>query len=357
VNRLYTLLRIAVNAYWEYKPWWTPWRLTTSLDEIEIDRPIFILGVQGGGLTLLTRMLHRNPNVVTIGGGRTYWVGNNEMDKHYIGRLPDDFALRSPRYQSPTFKTHLTGDEEDHPVFGLERDWVYACEHFLDRYRKTEDDWTPEKETRLRRAIKESIRAYASDVETARFLDMSQTFSLKVPLLRKIFPDACFVVQSRNPYAVCVRAAKDFRYEWVRELEATDETRRLKLQLVSEHWRNTFACATEDLEDEDHAVFVRYEDLAANPEEELRRIAEAIDLTYDPDMIPREHHRFPLGAKEQHKWYPLRTDTNQKYLDKLDASTASVIEETVGEIAEPLGYRPPTDLGKGQFSQSSESTS
>lgn len=113
-------------------------------------------------------------------------MDNNEIDKYYIGRLSDDFALRSPRYQSPTFKTYLTGDEEDHPVFGLERDWVYACEHFLDRYRKTEDDWTPEKETRLRRAIKESIRAYAGDMESARFLDMSQFFSLKVPLIREI---------------------------------------------------------------------------------------------------------------------------------------------------------------------------
>jgi len=356
VNRLYTLFRVAVNAYWEYKPWWTPRRLTTSHDEIEIDRPIFILGVQGGGLTLLTRMLHRNPNVVTIGGGRAYWTGNNEMDKHYTGTLPDDFALRAPRYQSPTFKTHLTGDEEEHPVFGLERDWVYACEHFLDRYRKTEDDWTPEKDARLRKAIKESIRAYADDVETARFLDMSQSFSLKVPLIREIFPDAHFIVQTRNPYAVCVRAAQDFRYEWVRELEATEETRRLKLQLVSEHWRNTFACATEDLEKDDHAVFVRYEDLAANPEDELSRIAEAVELTYAPDMIPQEHHQLPIGAKERHKWFPIRTETNDKYLERLDASMASVIEESVGDIAGLLGYRSPTDLRGNRSSQSSEST-
>jgi hypothetical protein len=93
----------------------------TALDEIEIGRPILILGVQGGGLMLLTRMLHRNERVVTI-GGRGYWVGNNEIDKYYIRRLSDDFALRFPRYQSSTFKTHLTGNEENHPLFGLERD-------------------------------------------------------------------------------------------------------------------------------------------------------------------------------------------------------------------------------------------
>jgi len=341
MSKLRQLLRAAANVYWEYKPWWTPRRLTTSLDEIEIDRPIFILGVQGGGLTLLTRMIHRSEHIVTIGGGRAYWTGNNEMDKHYIGRLPDDFALRTPRYQSPTLKTHLTGDEEDHPVFGLERDWVYACNSLLDEYRKTEADWTAENEARLQRAVKESIRAYASDLDRARFLDMSQTFSLKVPLLREIFPDAHFIVQTRNPYAVCVRAAQDFRYEWVREMEASRETKILKLQIVSEHWRNTFSCAIEDLADHENAVWLRYKDLAQQPEDELRRVVEAIDIEYDPDMIPRESHQLPFGSSEPHKWFPIRTGRNDRYLQRLDADMASIIHENVSDIAEEFGYTNP----------------
>ena len=68
--------------------------------------------------------------------------------------------------------------------------------------------------------MKESISAYAPDTGQARFLDMSQTFSLKVPLLRRIFPDARFIFQTRNPYSVCLRAAQDFRYSWVRKFEA-----------------------------------------------------------------------------------------------------------------------------------------
>ncbi|WP_263784442.1 sulfotransferase family protein [Salinibacter grassmerensis] len=349
LERIRKGLHVAANVYWEYKPWWTPRRLTTSLDEIDIDRPIFILGVQGGGLTLLTRMIHRAEHIVTIGGGRAYWTGNNEMDKHYTGRLPDDFALRSPRYQSPTFKTHLTGEEDNHPVFGLERDWVYACDRLLDEYRKTEADWTAENEDRLRRAIKESIRAYASDVERARFLDMSQTFSLKVPLLREIFPDAHFVVQTRNPYAVCVRAAQDFRYEWVRELETARETKLLKLQITSEHWRNTFAYATGDLEGDEKATRLRYEDLVQDPEGELQRVLEAVDVPYDPNMIPRAHHCLPVGSSEPHKWFPIRGCTNDKYLQRLDANMASIIRDKVGGVAEAFGYHPPLDVaGEGR---------
>lgn len=336
MNKLNRLLQVAVNAYWEYKPWWTPRRLTTALDEITIDRPIFILGVQGGGLTLLTRMLHRNPTVVTIGGGRTYWVGNNEMDKQYIGELPEDFTMRSPKFQSPTFKTHMTGEETPHPTFGLERNWVYACDDLVGQYRKTEADWTREKERQLRRAIKESVRAYASDIRQARFLDMSQTFSLKVPLLRKIFPDAHFIVQARNPYATCFKEARDDSYKWRRE---TGLER--KLSIFAENWRNTYACATEDLTGYMHKTSVRYEDLARDPEGEVQRIAEDVDLTYDPDMVPRAHHRLPVGSSESHKWFPVRTGENAKYLNQLDARTASVIQKNVEEVAESFGYRAP----------------
>ena len=332
-DKFRTLFRVAVNAYWEYKPWWTPRCLTTALEEIEIDRPIFILGVQGGRLTLLARMLHRHPDVVTIGGGRTFWVGNNEMDKQYIGELPEDVTLRSPKYQSPTFKTHMTGEEKEHPVFGVERNWVYACDDLLDEYRKTKDDWTPETESQLRRASKESIRAYARDPGTARFLDMSQTFSVKVPLLRKIFPDARFVVQTRNPYATCIKEAEDTSYEWRRHT-SLDE----KLKIFSSHWRNTYRYAIGDLEGYEHRVIVRYEDLVEEPEGELRRVLEAIHLEYDPDMVPQAHHRLPYGASERHKWFPVRTGVNEKYLERLGPKMASTVQEHVEGVADELGY-------------------
>ncbi|WP_263784443.1 sulfotransferase family protein [Salinibacter grassmerensis] len=336
MNKLNRLLQVAVNAYWEYKPWWTPRRWAIALDEIDIDRPIFILGVQGGGLTLLTRMLHRNPNIVTIGGGRAYWVGNNEMDKQYTGELPEDFTLRSPKFQSPTFKTHMTGTEDAHPVFGRERNWVYACDDLLDQYRRTESDWSPDKEAQLRRAMKESIRAYALDIRRARFLDMSQTFSLKVPLLRKIFPDARFVVQTRDPYATCIKEARDDGYKWRRKTGLEQ-----KLTIFAEHWRNTYAYTMNDLKDHAHKITVRYEDLVQSPEDELRRIAEAIDLEYRPDMVPQDHHRLPFGSSESHKWFPVRTGVNEKHLSHLRPGAASVIQENVEDVAHSFGYRAP----------------
>jgi hypothetical protein len=230
----------------------------------------------------------------------------------------------------------MTGEEIEHPVFGRERNWVYACDDLLDQYRKTKADWTLDKAVRLRRAINESVRAYARDIETARFLDMSQTFSLKVPLLRKIFPDARFIVQTRNPYATCMKEACDDAYEWRRKTEL-----KRKLEIFAEHWRNTYACAVGDLKEHEHKITVRYEDFVEDPEHELRRIAEAVDLAYDPDMVPRAHHRLPFGSSESHKWYPVRTGANEKYLNRLSARTASVIQENVGDMARSFGYQSP----------------
>lgn len=184
---IHKLVHRGANAYWEYKPLWTPCRLTTSLRSISIDRPIFVVGVQGAGLTLLTRMLHRNTNVVTIGGGRAFWTGLNEMDKHCVRELPDALTMASPGFQAPTFKDHLSRCGEDHEVFGLMRSWTYATDALIDRYRKTEDDYTSNIDAVIRRRIKEALRAYATKLDRARFLDMSQTFSLKLPLLKKYF--------------------------------------------------------------------------------------------------------------------------------------------------------------------------
>ena len=334
MNKLKRLVQVAANAYWEYKPAWTPRRLTTALGDIEIDRPIFIVGVQGGGLTLLARMIHRKKNIVTIGGGRRFWVGNNEMDKQYIGQLPEDFTLRSPEYQSPTFKRHMTGCEYDHPVFGSSRNWTYACDDLVDQYRKTESDWTSEKEKALKRAMKESIRAYADNYDEARFLDMSQTFALKIPLLRKIFPDARFIVQARNPYAVCFKEARDTSYPWRREADM--ET---KLQIFAEHWANTYRYALQDLDGEDRKTVITFEELVRTPEETLRTVLDTAELTYQEDLLPREHHTFPLGASEQHKWFPIRSGGNQKYLDRLGPKARDIIESNVGSIANRLGYR------------------
>ncbi len=329
------LLRRGANIYWEYKPLWTPRRLTMPLNDIPIDRPIFALGVQGAGLTLLTRMLHRSERVVTIGGGRTFWTGLNEMDKHCIRELPDALTMSSPGFQSPTFKDHRSRCGDPHPVFGLMRSWTYATDELVDEYRKTEADWTPAIESQTRQRIRESLRAYASDLEQARFVDMSQTFSLKLPLLDAMFPDAKIVVQTRDPFVLCWREATHDNYQYWRKKPPFER----RLELAAQQWRNTYRTLSEDLEAlEKDAVTIKFEDLIADPERELRRATTHVQLDYHDDMIPQAHHTLPLGSGETSKWYPIRSDVNRKYEEKMTEEARSIVFRELDGIGERYGY-------------------
>jgi hypothetical protein len=329
------LLHRGANVYWEYKPLWTPRRLTTSLSDVPINRPIFLVGVQGAGLTLMTRMLHRNERVVTIGGGRAFWTGLNEMDKHCIRPLPNELTLSSPGFQAPTFKDHIGRCGEKHDVFGLERCWIYATDEMIDQYRKTEGDWDSRIESTMKKRIKESLRAYADDLQRARFLDMSQTFSLKLPLLHTIFPDAKIVVQTRDPYVMCWREATGEHGFWNREPPLQ---RRLKL--AAQHWRNTYRTLLEDLDAlGKDALTVKFENLIANPDRELRRAANHVQLDYHDDMVPRQHHTLPLGSGEAFKWYPIRSNVNQRYQEEMTQEARSIVARELDGIGEKYDYK------------------
>jgi len=187
------------RLYWASKVKWTPRRIWLRLEDISIDRPVFFVGTQGGGLTLVSRVLARHRDVVTVRGNYRNWAAGVEMHCAFTD-LPDAFALRSPGFW--TYRHYRFGPDQDHPQFGRGRSWVYATNALLGQYRKTAADYTPELAQVLQDTIRKCIRAYAVDVATARFVDKSQSYSLKVPLLKRCLPDAQFVVVIRNPYTV-----------------------------------------------------------------------------------------------------------------------------------------------------------
>ncbi len=334
---VHSINRLA-KLYWDYKRVWTPRRLYVPLKSIEIDRPVFLLGTQGGGLTLITRMMRRNPRVVMVGGGPTFWMGNDEMDKHYVRHetMPDDWMLRTPGHNN------LKGDEEEHPEFGLERNWLYATDELLPEYRRTKEDYTPQLENALRRRIQGSIRAYARDVHDARFLDMSQTYSLKVPLLRKCLKDPRFVLVVRNPYVMCWREVTkntESKYQFWNERPSRERA----LRLSAEHWRNTYQIALEDLQNRDDAMVVHFEKFIESPKVHLNKILDHVGLKLYPDMLPQPHHKAPWGGKSPQKWYPIRKTTNDKYLRSMEDWGVSIIEKEIGKLAKKFGYNVPDE--------------
>ena len=93
-----------------------------------------------------------------------------------------------------------------------------------------------------------------------------------------------------------------------------------------------------DLNDYEHKISVRYEDLVEWPESLLKHITGAGDLEHDPDMVPSVYHSISLGSGKRHKWFAIPEDTNERYLRQLDVDMASVIERVVENVATTFDY-------------------
>jgi hypothetical protein len=80
------------------------------VERIPLDRPIFVLGLQGGGTTLVTRCLLRHPSAVSMSGNSSYWVATDELGfvRNRMAALPQSLWGSSHR------------DDLAHPIFGTD---------------------------------------------------------------------------------------------------------------------------------------------------------------------------------------------------------------------------------------------
>ena len=80
-NKLLAKIEYAGYIYkrnnWIVDPRWL--RSDCFQEEFSLNSPVFLLGTQGGGLTLVSRMLRRNREVVSVTGNNGYWSGADEM--------------------------------------------------------------------------------------------------------------------------------------------------------------------------------------------------------------------------------------------------------------------------------------
>lgn len=297
-----------------------------AFNDAVIDRPIFLLRVQGGGLTHLSRMLRRHPGVVSVTGNYRYWSGADEMHTVFGPVLPAE--LTGTRYKVPA---------QDHPIYKPPRSWTYACDELLPYYRKTAEDANPRAKQTLERVIRYCVGRYGKG--KARFVDKSQVYTVRVSLLHELLREyqPKFVLVVNNPCATCYRAA----------LGKAQDMERLKgvlpfkarLEICAQHWANSVRCALEDKADD--MLVVRFEDLLQEPKRELRRICEHIELNFREDMLPAPHHKIPFGSRFRDRWWPLSLDRTLHYIEKAAPEEIELINRRCRSIANDLGYKAP----------------
>lgn len=298
-----------------------------NYENVPIDRPIFLLGTQGGGLTLVSRMLRRNPAVVSTTGNSGYWAGADEMYNIFWPILPP--TLTGAKYRMP-----------DHPDFPSPRGWTYATDELLPLYRNTADDVREDDKKKFQHILRWTIQRNARDPHTARFIDKSQLFTVKLSYLDRLLDGhhPKFVLIVRNPYALCVRSAQK-----VKSLRVLSPpfTFRDRVEFAAQHWNNSIHCALEDSDKVESFMTVRFEDILTHPEESLKNICAFLELPFEEDMLPQPEHTIPYGSMRRARWYPLRPTLNEKYLNELSPEHAEIIEQTCGEYAAEFGYYSP----------------
>ena len=156
------------------------------------------------------------------------------------------------------------------------------------------------------------IRGYAKNPQHARYCEKSQLFSLKIKLLKRIFPDAKFILVLRNPYAICFRIAKK-NYEAMSSGKITQYSYEEKLTLAAQHWKNSIQTALQDLKDINEGYIIKIEDYLKKPEKYIEEIVTYCELPYEGDLLPAKHQKLPRGSLDTKKWYPLEKEINAKY--------------------------------------------
>ncbi len=129
----------------------------------------------------------------------------------------------------------------------------------------------------------DALRAYADTLygrmlatsDKSRFLDKTPAYALVLPFLAKLYPKAKYVVLTRHPLAVFSSFANSFfNGDW-EAAHAFNPIVERYVPAMGQFLRTSPV----------PHCHVAYEELVANPEEELRRIFEYLELPHDPGAV------------------------------------------------------------------------
>lgn len=305
--------------------------LPCTIKNVRINRPVFLVGNQGSGLTLVSRILRRVNNVVSVSGNSEYWSGPDEMQRVMVWRLPKELSLSGRFIQN----------EPPHPRLSSPRSWSYASDDLVEHYHLTEKNYAKASAEKFRSLISEVVCRHRADHQEPRFLDKSQVFTLKIRYISALLDgkNPHFALITRNPYAACYRAATGKAGDMERYTQFMDLEERV--EVCSQHWTNSISYALRDGQEVEHFTWFRFEDILRRPEEKIKDLCRFLDLEFENDLLPAPHDKLPIGSKYRDRWYPLRPEVNQKYLKQAPSHLLDIIESRCKPVAREFGYERP----------------
>ncbi len=291
------------------------------------ERLIFIIGSPRSGSTLLERMISSHSKV--LGGPEPHLLTPLAHLGYYdtVDKAPYDH-LRAVAAQRE-FVSRLPHGEQDY------LDALRAYCHIL--YGRQLEQAGPGKE---------------------RVLDKTPAYALVLPFISRVFPKAKYIVLTRHPGAIFSSYADSFfEGDW----KAAHDFNPIIERYVP-------AIARFLREKAVPLVHVKYEEMVKNPENDMRRVCEILELPFEPEMIeygknkPQEkglgdpigvnQHQRPVTSSV-HKWLkPVLADPEkEKLLRKMigfcSPDDLEIWGYPVSAIYEPLDNPPPGAVPSG----------
>jgi hypothetical protein len=296
-----------------------------SSKHVKIEKPIFILGNQGGGNTFLSRILRRNTDVVSVGGNNDNWTSADEMQKVFEFKLPFQYKLSSKYFNT----------DPVHDLYSVPRSWSYGTNDLFQKYHHTEKDLIKTDAKKFRLVIKKCLKRCANG-RSARFIDKSQVYTLKSRLIQETLKDSdpYFIFMTRDPIISCYRAAQGKAGDMARYKHLTMDE---KIIACAEHWNNCMRVALDDSKYIENFFQLKFEDLITDPKREVKKVCEFLNLAFDEDMMPQQHHVIPFATRYLDRWWPLRKSVNKKY--DVPHKYAKVIADICEHTAIKLDYK------------------
>jgi hypothetical protein len=266
-------------------------------------RPVFIVGMNGSGTSMLTESLGRHPALYAF-------PGETRMIPHFIDCAPrfgdlqdDDNFLRFWKYvisSAPDFE--VFNDHQPLQIPENWRDFPRSLAHILD-------------------AI---FRAFAQAQGKHRWCEKSPNNSEHILRIAELFPLSSFVHIIRDG----------------RDCAASTQRRQYRNpELSINRWRYVVADAMEQGSRlGDRYLELKYEDLTIDPERWMRTICEFLELQFDDRVL---QSGMPQSAKQpKHEaGYVGRIEPNsQKFLRSFSSQEIERLEQIAGQLLDQLGY-------------------
>ena len=275
-----------------------------------IKNPIFLLGTASGGLTIISRIIRRHPNVISASGDSNYFYGLDEINQYYKKFIPKILDVFRFKNLSPSY-----GE-------------FYAINKFIgySTIKKKKFKSYSKKYVMLLNAI---LKVFSKNLNNSRLIDKSQINTLNVKFIDYALKDCSpyYVLVVSNPYAII---AKNF----INLGQHNEEN----LIYSIEHYKNIINKCLKDLQNtKNKYLIINFDNFLSRPEQIIKKIYVFLELKFNKNYMPKKDDLYRIKSTD-YKWYPIRKNTHAKYINKLSKKDIKLINKECSNIIKKLNF-------------------